>query len=49
MLFGYVFQARNTFTAVWGLALMIAAGSIPFLLRATAIIKRWKGAEPAKD
>lgn len=49
MLFGYVFQTRNTFMAVWGLALMIAAGSIPFLLRAATIIKRRKGEEPAKD
>jgi MFS family permease len=43
MLFGYVFQTRNTFTAVWGLALIIAAGSIPFLLSATKIINRMKG------
>ena len=35
MLFGYVFQATHSFTFVWGLALIIAAGSIPFLFGAT--------------
>jgi predicted MFS family arabinose efflux permease len=45
MLFGFVFQKTNTFDAVWGLSLMIAAGSIPFLLDATKLIKKMKGME----
>lgn len=30
--FGYALQASGTFTAVWGLALILSAGRIPFLL-----------------
>ena len=30
--FGYALQAGGTFTAVWGLALILSAGRIPFLL-----------------
>jgi predicted MFS family arabinose efflux permease len=41
-LFGYVYQTSTAFAAVWGVALMIAAGSIPFLLLATKIIKQTK-------
>ncbi len=34
VVFGYTLQTSHTFTAVWGLALLIAAGSVPFLLKA---------------
>jgi predicted MFS family arabinose efflux permease len=33
-LFGYALQTSQSFSFVWGLALIIAAGGIPFLLRA---------------
>jgi len=42
MLFGYVLQTRSSFVAVWGLALVIAAGSIPFLLTAIRGLKESK-------
>jgi predicted MFS family arabinose efflux permease len=47
MLFGYVLQTRSSFVAVWGLALVIAAGSIPFLLLAVGAIKASKAPFPA--
>jgi MFS family permease len=31
-IFGYVFQATSSFAFVWGLALLVGAGAIPFLL-----------------
>jgi hypothetical protein len=43
MVFGYVLQTRGTFTAVWGLALVFAAGSIPFLVAANRIMKKTPG------
>lgn len=40
MVFGYVLQTWNTFTAVWGLALVFSVGSIPFLLAANRMMKK---------
>ena len=40
--FAYALQASQSFAAVWGLALIIAAGGIPFLLNAMRQIRlRW--------
>jgi predicted MFS family arabinose efflux permease len=40
MVFGYTLQTWNTFDAVWGLALVLAAGSIPFLLKARRLMRQ---------
>lgn len=40
MMFGYVLQTWNTFTAVWGLALVFSVGSVPFLLMARRMMKK---------
>jgi MFS family permease len=38
-LFGYALQTSESFAVVWGLALIIAAGGIPFLLSAMKQIR----------